>query len=57
MIAQPIDWFLIAWFAIAALSTAYVAWDQFRHNPEPVVMKWGSCWSRCTWDRSACCCT
>ena len=23
------------------MSTAYVAWDQFRNNPEPVVMKWG----------------
>ncbi|AKJ30716.1 DUF4396 domain-containing protein [Caldimonas brevitalea] len=41
MIAQPIDYFLIAWFALAVMSTAYVAWDQFRHNPEPVVMKWG----------------
>jgi manganese oxidase len=41
MIAQPIDYFLIAWFALALGSTAYVAWDQFRHNPEPVVMKWG----------------
>ncbi|WP_431095747.1 DUF4396 domain-containing protein [Polaromonas aquatica] len=41
MIAQPIDYFLIVWFALALGSTAYVAWDQFRHNPEPVVMKWG----------------
>jgi FtsP/CotA-like multicopper oxidase with cupredoxin domain len=41
VIVQPIDWFLVAWFSLAALSTAYVAWDQFRHNPEPVVMKWG----------------
>ena len=41
MIAQPIDYFLIAWFALALGSTAYVAWDQFRNNPEPVVMKWG----------------
>ena len=41
MIIQPIDYFLIAWFALAALSAAYVAWDQFRNNPEPVVMKWG----------------
>jgi hypothetical protein len=41
MIVQPIDYFLIAWFALAILSTAYVAWDQFRNNPEPVVMKWG----------------
>jgi len=41
MFAQTIDYFLAAWFATAGLSTAYVAWDQFRHNPEPVVMKWG----------------
>src|SRR5688572_4848128 len=41
MIVQPIDYFLTAWFALAALSTVYVAWDQFRNNPEPVVMKWG----------------
>ena len=41
MIIQPIDYFLVVWFVLAALSTAYVAWDQFRNNPEPVVMKWG----------------
>lgn len=41
MIAQPIDYFLIAWFVLALGSTAYVAWDQLRNNPEPVVMKWG----------------
>jgi hypothetical protein len=41
MLIQPVDYFLVAWFVIAAASTAYVAWDQFRHNPEPVVMKWG----------------
>ncbi|NKI97166.1 DUF4396 domain-containing protein [Rhizobacter sp. SG703] len=41
MIIQPVDYFLVAWFVLAGLSTAYVAWDQFRHNPEPVVMKWG----------------
>lgn len=41
MIAQPVDYFLIVWFALALLSTAYVAWDQLQHNPEPVVMKWG----------------
>ena len=41
MLIQPIDYFLIAWFALAALWTAYVAWDQFaRGNPEPAVMKW-----------------
>src|SRR4051794_8082652 len=41
MIVQPIDVVLIVWFVFAALSTAYVAWDQFSNNPEPVVMKWG----------------
>jgi len=41
MIVQPIDYFLAVWFVLAGLSTTYVAWDQFRHNPEPVVMKWG----------------
>jgi FtsP/CotA-like multicopper oxidase with cupredoxin domain len=41
MLVQPIDHFLIVWFVLAALSTAYVAWDQLRNNPEPVVMKWG----------------
>jgi len=41
MIAQPVDYFLIVWFALALLSSGYVAWDQFRNNPEPVVMKWG----------------
>src|SRR6266404_4190440 len=39
MIVQPIDYLLIVWFALAALSTIYVAWDQFKNNPEPVVMK------------------
>jgi FtsP/CotA-like multicopper oxidase with cupredoxin domain len=38
---QPVDYFLAVWFVLAALSTAYVTWDQFRNNPEPVVMKWG----------------
>src|SRR4051794_27309339 len=41
MIVQPIDVVLIVWFVFAALSTAYVAYDQFAHNPEPAVMKWG----------------
>ena len=36
------DWILYAWFALAGLSTAYVAWDNFvRGNPEETVMKWG----------------
>lgn len=41
MFLQPIDWFLAAWFVLVLASTAYVGWDQYRHNPEPVVMKWG----------------
>jgi FtsP/CotA-like multicopper oxidase with cupredoxin domain len=41
MLIQPIDYFLVVWFALAALSTLYVAVDQYRNNPEPVVMKWG----------------
>lgn len=41
MFVQPIDYILAGWFVLAALSTAYVAWDQFRNNPEPAVMKWG----------------
>lgn len=44
MLIQPIDYFLTAWFALAALSTAYVAWDPFRNNPTPRVMKRASCW-------------
>jgi hypothetical protein len=42
IIIQLIDYFFVAWFVLAAASAAYVAWDQFRNNPEPVVMKWGS---------------
>lgn len=38
---QPIDYLLFIWFVLSGLSTAYVAWDQFRNNPEPAVMKWG----------------
>jgi hypothetical protein len=41
MIVQPIDWFLVAWFAVAVSCAAYVAYDQFTGNPEPAVMKWG----------------
>ena len=41
MIVQPIDVALIVWFLLAALSTAYVGYDQFAHNPEARVMKWG----------------
>src|SRR5436309_4247545 len=41
MFVQPIDYFLAVWFLLAFASTAYVAFDQFRNNPEPTVMKWG----------------
>jgi len=41
VLIRPIDYFLLIWFALAGLSTAYVAWDQYRNNPEPAVMKWG----------------
>lgn len=41
MLIQPIDYFLVVWFVLAAASTIYVAYDQFRNNPEPTVMKWG----------------
>lgn len=41
MILQPIDYVVYLWLAIALLSAAYVAYDQFRHNPEATVMKWG----------------
>jgi hypothetical protein len=41
MLIQPIDYFLLIWFVLAATSTAYVALDQFRNNPEPTVMRWG----------------
>lgn len=41
MLIRPIDGFVYAWLIIAVLCAAYVAWDQFRGNPEPAVMKWG----------------
>ena len=41
LLIQPIDIFVYAWIGIAMLSAAYVAWDQFRGDPEPAVMKWG----------------
>ncbi len=41
MLIQPIDYFLVAWFALALASALYVGWDQYRNNPEPTVMKWG----------------
>ena len=36
-----IDLILLGWFALTALSVAYVAWDAYRNNPELTVMKWG----------------
>lgn len=36
-----IDVILLGWFALTALSVAYVAWDAFTNNPEMTVMKWG----------------
>jgi FtsP/CotA-like multicopper oxidase with cupredoxin domain len=41
MILQPIDFVVLAWLVIAVLSAGYVAYDQFRNNPEAPVMKWG----------------
>lgn len=41
MLIQPIDYFLLCWFVLALASTLYVGVDQYRHNPEPVLMKWG----------------
>ena len=41
MLIQPIDYALLVWFALAALSAAYVAIDQWRNNPEPSVMRAG----------------
>jgi FtsP/CotA-like multicopper oxidase with cupredoxin domain len=40
MLLLPIDYFLFVWFVLAAASSLYVAWDQFRNNPEPTVMRW-----------------
>ena len=36
-----IDVILLVWFALTALSVAYVAWDVFTNSPEMTVMKWG----------------
>ena len=57
VVALPYDYLVIAWFAIALISTAYVAYDQFAGNPEPTVVKWASSWSRCTWGQWASCST
>jgi FtsP/CotA-like multicopper oxidase with cupredoxin domain len=41
MFIQPIDVFLAVWFVVALASALYVGVDQYRNNPEPLVMKWG----------------
>jgi hypothetical protein len=41
MLIQPVDYFLLTWFVLAIGSALYVGIDQYRNNPEPVVMKWG----------------
>jgi hypothetical protein len=41
MLIQPIDYFLVVWFLLALGSALYVGVDEYRNNPEPVVMKWG----------------
>ena len=38
---QVWDAFAWTWLGLAAISTVYVAVDQFRGNPEAPVMKWG----------------
>jgi hypothetical protein len=39
MLIQPLDYALLVWFALAGLSAAYVAYDQWRNDPEPSVMR------------------
>jgi len=41
MLIQPLDYALLVWFALAGLSAVYVAYDQWRNNPEPNVMRAG----------------
>jgi hypothetical protein len=41
VLIQPVDYFLVVWFLLSAASALYVGIDQYRNNPEPVVMKWG----------------
>lgn len=39
MLLFPVDYFLLGWFVLGTASTLFVAWDQFRNNPEPTVMR------------------
>ena len=41
MLIQLIDYALLVWFALAGMSAAYVAYDQWHNNPEPNVMRAG----------------
>lgn len=41
MVLQPIDFVVYTWLVVAVVSAAYVAYDQFKNNPEAAVMKWG----------------
>jgi manganese oxidase len=41
MFVQPIDYFVTGWLLLALACALYIAFDQYRNNPEPVVMKWG----------------
>lgn len=36
-----IDYVVLGWLALTAVSVIYVAWDAFTRNPELPVMKWG----------------
>ncbi len=35
-----VDLLLLGWFALVAISVAYVAWDVWRNTPEATVVKW-----------------
>ena len=35
-----IDVILLVWFAMAAVSVAYIAWDVFTNTPENTVITW-----------------
>jgi hypothetical protein len=41
MLLRPIDYFLVAWFVLAPGSALYVAIDQYRSNPGPMVRQRG----------------
>ncbi len=41
MIGSKTDILLVIWFALTAVSVAYVAWDLITSTPEMKVMKWG----------------